>query len=117
MVTVKDPEGLGSSRGNRRVQYRFLGLTVISVGMSRQKDGSIRLHGRHKREKARFGQSRIDGFKRYDPRVSEKWIGSKFLAAFAWGGGDWLWYDDITDSAAKDYITQIDEYWAAYKEK
>lgn len=54
------------------------------------------------------------GFKRYDPRVPEKWIGSKFLAAFAWGGGDWLWYDDITDFAAKDYITQIDEYWAAH---
>ena len=55
-----------------------------------------------------------DGFKRYDPRVPEKWIGSKFLDAFAWGGGDWVWYDDISESEAKDYITQIDEYWAAY---
>lgn len=55
----------------------------------------------------------IDGFKRYDPRVPEKWIGSKFLDAFAWGGSDWIDYDDISEEEAKEYIKQIDEYWAA----
>ena len=54
-----------------------------------------------------------DGFKRYDPRVPEKWIGSKFLDAFAWGGSDWIDYDDISEEEAKEYIKQIDEYWAA----
>lgn len=57
-----------------------------------------------------------DGFKRYDPRTQEKWTGSKFLDAFAWGGGDWIWYDDVSEDEAKEYMKQIDEYWASRKE-
>lgn len=56
-----------------------------------------------------------DGFKRYDPRTSEKWVGSKFLDAFAWGGSDWLFYDDISENEAKNYMKEIDEYWKAKK--
>lgn len=51
-------------------------------------------------------------FERYDPRVPEKWKGSKFLDAFAWGGGDFTWYDDIGEASALEYMKKIDQYWA-----
>ena len=50
-------------------------------------------------------------YERYDPRVPEKWKGSKFLDALAWGGGDFVWYDDISESKAKEYMKIIDEFW------
>lgn len=53
-----------------------------------------------------------DGFKRYDPRKPEKWVGSKFLDAFAWGGSDFVWYDDITEDKVPDYMKAIEEFWA-----
>lgn len=52
-----------------------------------------------------------DGFKRYDPRDPEKWTGSKFLDAFAWGGGDFVWYDDISEEEAAEYMKKIDAFW------
>lgn len=52
-----------------------------------------------------------DGFKRYNPRAPEKWEGSEFLDAFKWGGDDFVWYDDIDEKAAKDYMKKIDAFW------
>ena len=51
-------------------------------------------------------------FERYDPRVPEKWKGSKFLDEFGWGGGDFVWYDNISEAKAKEYMRTIDEFWA-----
>lgn len=52
-------------------------------------------------------------FLRYDPRTPEVWERSKFLDAFAWGGSDWIDYDDISEEEAKEYMKQIDEYCVA----
>ena len=59
----------------------------------------------------RVGEDRV--FRRYDPRVPGKWEGSKFLDAFAWGGGDFVWYDDIDEDEALEYMKQIDAFWRA----
>ena len=59
----------------------------------------------------RVGEDRV--FRRYDPRVPEKWEGSSFLDAFAWGGGDFVWYDDIDEEAALAYMKEIDAFWRA----
>ena len=58
---------------------------------------------------------RDDGgvFERYDPRVPGKWKGSRFLDAFAWGGGDFEWYDDISAAEAEEYMEEIDAFWKA----
>ena len=53
------------------------------------------------------------GFERYDPSSPEHWHGSKFLDAFAWGGGDFVWYDDIPEKEAMKYIAKIDKAYAA----
>ncbi len=50
-------------------------------------------------------------FERYDPRVPEKWKGSRSLDAFAWGGGDFVWFDEISEADAKEYMKKIDEFW------
>lgn len=51
-------------------------------------------------------------FERYDPRDPAKWKSSKFLDEFAWGGGDFVWYDDISEAEAKGFMKKIDDYWA-----
>ena len=58
-----------------------------------------------------------DAFERYDPRTPEKWKGSKSLDAFAWGGGDFVWYDEISDAKAKEYMKEIDDFWAKSAKK
>ena len=50
-------------------------------------------------------------FERYDPTVPGEWKGSKFLDAFAWGGGDFVWYDDISEAKAEEYKKEIREFW------
>ena len=52
-----------------------------------------------------------DGFKRYDPRVPEKWTSSEFLDSFAWGGDDFVWYDNISEKEAEVYMREIDKFW------
>ena len=51
-------------------------------------------------------------FERYDPRVEGEWEGSKFLDAFAWGGGDFVWYDDIPEEDVEFYKDKIRKFWA-----
>lgn len=51
-------------------------------------------------------------FERYDPTVPGKWKTSRFLDAFAWGGGDFVWYDDIGPDKAKEYMKEIDDFMA-----
>ena len=58
-----------------------------------------------------------DGFQRYDPRIPEKWKGSKFLDSFAWGGGDWIWYDDVSEEKAKEYMMEIDRFWVEHPDR
>ena len=48
-------------------------------------------------------------FRRYNPSDPKVWTESKFLDAFAWGGGDFVWYDDITEEEAKKYMEKIKE--------
>ena len=55
-------------------------------------------------------------FERYDPRVPGKWKGSKFLDAFGWGGGDFVWYDDVSWSEAERYMAEIDAFWKGKEE-
>lgn len=51
------------------------------------------------------------GFERYDPSSPDHWHGSKFLDAFAWGGDDWVYYDDISEEKAMEYIKQIQDHY------
>ena len=50
-------------------------------------------------------------FRKYDPREPGKWHESKFLDAFAWGGSDWIDYDDCTEEEATEYMKEIDDFW------
>lgn len=56
----------------------------------------------------RVGPDRV--FERYEPNDPKEWKGSKFLDALAWGGGDFVWYDDITEEEAENYMKQIREF-------
>lgn len=54
----------------------------------------------------------LDGvFERYDPRVESEWEGSKLLDALGYGGGDWVWYDDIPESDVEFYKDKIRAFW------
>jgi hypothetical protein len=55
-------------------------------------------------------------FERYDPGVPGKWKGSRFLDEFAWGGGDFVWYDDISEQKAREYMAEIDALWEEGKD-
>ena len=46
-------------------------------------------------------------FERYTPEEETEWSRSKFLDSFAWGGGDFVWYDNITEEKAKEYMEKI----------
>ena len=60
----------------------------------------------------------VDGvFERYDPTVPGKWKGSRFLDEFAWGGGDFVWYDGISPKAAEKYMAEIDAWFRAREEE
>ena len=52
-------------------------------------------------------------FRRYSPGDPKEWTESKFLDALAWGGGDWVWYDDITEEEAMQYMEQIRKSYEA----
>ena len=56
-------------------------------------------------------------FERYDPRVPGKWKGSRFLDEFAWGGGDFEWYDNISARKAEEYMAEIDAFWEEREKK
>ena len=52
-----------------------------------------------------------DVFERYTPNRETPWSRSKFLDEFAWGGGDFIYFDDICEADAEKYMSEIDEYW------
>ena len=56
-------------------------------------------------------------YERYDPRVKGEWEGSKFLDAFAWGGDDWVYFDDIPESDVEFYKDKIRKFWDEKKEE
>lgn len=58
----------------------------------------------------RVGEDHV--FRGYNPALPEKWFESKFLDALAWGGGDFSWYDDISEDEAKDYMALADKAFA-----
>ena len=49
-------------------------------------------------------------FERYDPTVPGEWKRSEFLDAMAHGGGDYVWFDDISEEAAKKYMKEIKDF-------
>ncbi len=48
-------------------------------------------------------------YEKFSARDGEKWDGSKFLDALAYGSGDWVWYDDICEEEANEYMQKIRE--------
>ena len=52
-----------------------------------------------------------DGYERYTPHMETKWSRSKFLDEFAWGGGDFVYYDNISPAKAEEYMVEIEEFW------
>lgn len=57
----------------------------------------------------RIGDDHV--FRGYDPREPGKWYESKFLDALAWGGSDFIDYDDCTEEEALEYMKQADRFW------
>ena len=55
-------------------------------------------------------------FERYDPRAPGKWVRSKFLDAFGWGGDDFVWYDNVSEREAARYMAEIDAFWKGKEE-
>lgn len=51
-------------------------------------------------------------FMRYDPHVPGEWKRSEFLDSMAHGGGDWVWFDDISDEKAEEYKAKIKDFYA-----
>lgn len=51
-----------------------------------------------------------DGYERYTPDRETEWSRSRFLDALAWGGGDFVWYDEIGEVKAKKYMAEIREF-------
>ena len=58
----------------------------------------------------RVGEDHV--FRGYDPREPEKWVEDPRFVAFAWGGGDFINYDDCSESQAMEYMKKIEAFWA-----
>ena len=51
----------------------------------------------------------LEGFQLFVPGNPDRWENRKSLDALGWGGGDSVWYDDITEEEAMKYMDEIRE--------